>query len=157
MIDAKYYLRDEKTGEKIPLSILEERLTILVKKIDRKGIENTVSEFKKMVPDANLKKISSRVYEIEYSKPVSGLKINETVGRIRKEMASVIPYNVCQVKGRVGVIYLTDEIIVTFSSGVSAEEIGSLTEKYKLDKIKEFDDDQKIYVFAQKPGNWKTQ
>lgn len=152
----KFYLRDEKTGEKISLEILGERLTILVKERGTRGIERTVSEVKKMIPDAGVKKISSRVYEIEYTNPVSPPKINETIDRIRREMPSVIPYNVYQMKGHLGVIYLTDEIIVTFSSGVTVDVIGSLAEKYKLDKVKVYEDDQMIYVFAQRPGNWEN-
>jgi len=74
--------------------------------------------------------------------------------RIRKEVKNVIPYNVYKAKDRYGLIYITDEIIVTFSAGTSAGSISRLTEKYNLNKIDEYVDDQLICVFAQKPGNW---
>ena len=53
-----------------------------------------------------------------------------------------------------GDIYITDEIMVTFSSGTSADSIRLLEEKYNLNKIEEYADDQLVCVFAQKPGNW---
>ncbi len=71
-------------------------------------------------------------------------------------MANVIPYNVYKAKDRYGLIYITDEIIVTFSAGTSANSIKRLTEKYNINKIDEYADDQLICVFAQKPGNWNN-
>ena len=74
--------------------------------------------------------------------------------RIRNEVKNVIPYNVYKAKDGYGLIYITDEIIVTFSAGTSADSIKLLTKKYNLNRIDEDVDDQLIWVFAHKPGKW---
>ena len=149
-----YYLRDPKTRKKIALETSEKRLTILVKEKDPVAIKKALSKIKKMALKASLRKISSRVYEIEFTNNPSDEEINKMMLRIRKEVTNVIPYNVYKAKDRYGLIYITDEIIVTFSVGTSAESIKLLTKKYKLNKMDEYADDQLICVFAQQPGNW---
>jgi len=154
MADTNHYLRDAKTGKKIGLETSGKRLTILVKEKDPVAIKNALSKIEKMAVKASLRKISSRVYEIEYTNNTSDEEINKIILRIRKEVKDVIPYNVYKAKDRFGLIYITDEIIVTFSAGTSAGSIELLTKKYNLNKIEEYVDDQLICVFAQKPGNW---
>ncbi|HEX6169170.1 MAG TPA: S8 family serine peptidase [Chitinophagaceae bacterium] len=154
MADTKYYLRDARTGKKIQLETSETRLTILVKEKDPVAIKKALSQIETMAPNASLRKISSRVYEIEYPNNPPDEEINKLILRIRKQVPNVIPYNVYKAKDRYGLIYITDEIIVTFSAGTSADSIKRLTEKYNLNQIDEYADGQLIYVFAQKPGNW---
>ena len=65
MSQAKYYLRDEKTNKKVQLEVLDERLTVQVREDDLMAFKKTLVEIEKMPLNASLKKISSRVYEIE--------------------------------------------------------------------------------------------
>src|SRR5918993_4165117 len=154
MPDTKHYLRDAKTGKKVQLETSEKRLTLLVKEKDPVAIKNALSKIEKMAAKASLRKISSRVYEIEYANNLSNEEINKMMLRTQKELKNVIVYNVYKAKDRYGLIYITDEIIVTFSAGTSANSIELLAKKYNLTKIEEYVDDQLICVFAQKPGNW---
>ena len=154
MADTKYYLRDAKTGKKIQLETSEKGLTILVKEKDPVAIKKALSQIERMAQKASLRKISSRVYEIEYPNNPPDEEINKLILRIRKQVPNVIPYNVYKAKDRYGLIYITDEILVTFSMIPSADSIKLLTKKYKLNKIEEYADDQLICVFAPKPGNW---
>ena len=153
MSQAKYYLRDEKTNKKVQLEVLDERLTVQVREDDPLEIKKTLAQIEKMAPDISLRSISSNVYEIKSPNPISPSIIKE---RLKTEMKNVIPYNVHRVKGRVGDIYITNEILVTFFSGVSATEIKLLAEKHNLNKLEEFQSEQIICVFAQKPGNWEN-
>ena len=154
MGDTKYYLRDAKTGKKIQLETSEKRLTILVKETDPEAIKNALFKIEKMVLKASLRKISSGVYEIEFANNPSDEEINEMMLGIRKKVKNVIVYNVYKAKDRYGLIYITDEIIVTFSADASADSIKLLTKKYNLNRIDEDVDDQLIWVFAHKPGKW---
>jgi subtilisin family serine protease len=154
MPDTKHYLRDAKTGKKVQLETSEKRLTLLVKEKDPVAVKKALSKIEKMVLKASLIEISSGIYEVEFANNPSDEEINKIILRIRKELTNVIPYNVYKAKDRYGLIYITDEIIVTFSAGTSAGSIELLTKKYNLNKIEEYVDDKLICVFAQKPGNW---
>ena len=153
MSQAKYYLRDEKTNKKVQLEVLDERLTVQVREDDPIEIKKALAEVEKMAPNITLRQVSSNVYEIISPNPISPSIMKE---RLRTEIKNVIPYNVHRVKGRVGDIYITNEILVTFFSGVSATKIKSLAEKYNLNKLEEFESEQIICVFAQKSGNWEN-
>ncbi len=148
------YLREPKTGNKIELEPSEKRLAVLFKEDDLMAFKKTLFEIEKMPLNANLKKISSRVYEIEYVDIPSDEEIKVITGRLQNELKNVIPYKVYKAKDQYGLIYITDEIMVTFSAGTSADSIRLLEEKYNLNKIDEYADDQLVCVFAQKPGNW---
>jgi len=154
MADANHYLRDAKTGKKVQLETSGKRLTILVKEKDPGAVKKALSKIEKMVLKASLIEISSGIYEVEFANNPSDEEINKIILRIRKELTNVIPYNVYKAKDRYGLIYITDEIIVTFSAGTSAGSIELLTKKYNLNRIEEYVDDKLICVFAQKPGNW---
>ena len=154
MPESKHYLRDAKTGEKIELETSGKRLSVLFKDDDLMAFKKTLSELEKIALNASLKKISSRVYEIEYINNPTDEEIKEVKGRLQKELTNAIPYNVYKAKDQYGLIYTTDEIIVTFSAGTSADTIRLLEEKYNLIKLDEYSDDQLVCVFGQKPGNW---
>jgi len=148
MPESKHYLRDAKTGEKIELETSGKRLSVLFKDDDLMAFKKTLSELEKIALNASLKKISSRVYEIEYINNPTDEEIKEVKGRLQKELTNAIPYNVYKAKDQYGLIYTTDEIIVTFSAGTSADTIRLLEEKYNLIKLDEYSDDQLVCVLV---------
>ncbi len=124
-------------GQKIELEKETDRFTVIPS-----GKEQ-LDRLRKAPGIRRVKAVSARVYKIE----TSPFERDKVMATLRSEAFRAVVHHAYRPKGTEGtVFYLTDQLMVIFSSGATLRQINALLEKYSLKVLREYEGEKNAFL-----------